>query len=143
MNYKQRRYVGSLWYDYQLVLLQAFANCEQRLSASSCLSVRPSVRTEQLGSHRTNIHEISYSSIFRESVEKIQVLLNMTIAGTLHEDLRTFMIISRLILLRMINVSDKNCGENQNTQFNGFLTMHHSVELKFTTNLMHNFLFIQ
>jgi hypothetical protein len=27
--------------------------------------------------------------------------------------------------------------------FNGFLTVHHSVELKFTTNLMHNFLFIQ
>jgi hypothetical protein len=24
-------------------------------------------------------------------------------------------------------------------QFNGFLTVHHSVELKFTTNLMHNF----
>jgi hypothetical protein len=27
--------------------------------------------------------------------------------------------------------------------FKGFLTVHHSVELKFTTNLMHNFLFIQ
>jgi hypothetical protein len=28
-------------------------------------------------------------------------------------------------------------------KFNGFLTVRHSVELKFTTNLMHNFLFIQ
>jgi hypothetical protein len=28
-------------------------------------------------------------------------------------------------------------------KFNGFLTVHHCVELKFTTNLMHNFLFIQ
>jgi hypothetical protein len=27
--------------------------------------------------------------------------------------------------------------------FNGFLTVHHSVEFKFTSNLMHNFLFIQ
>ena len=51
---------------------------------------------------------------FQKSVEKIQVLLNMTIAGTLHEDLRTLMIISRLIRLRMINVSDRNCRDNQN-----------------------------
>jgi hypothetical protein len=28
-------------------------------------------------------------------------------------------------------------------RFTGFLTVHHSVELKFTTNLTHNFLFIQ
>ena len=28
-----------------------------------------------------------------------------------------FFIISRSVLLRMINVSDKNCRENQNTQF--------------------------
>jgi hypothetical protein len=34
--------------------------------------------------------------------------------GTLHEDLFTFLIISRSILLRMRNVSDKICRENQN-----------------------------
>jgi hypothetical protein len=33
--------------------------------------------------------------------------------------------------------------QTNNLGFNGFLTVHHSVELKFTTNLMHNFLFIQ
>ena len=33
------------------------------------------------------------------------------------EDLCTFMIISRWILLRMRNVSDKSCRENQNTHF--------------------------
>jgi hypothetical protein len=50
-------------------------NCEKRLLASSCLSVRPSVRMEQLGSYWTDFHEIWYLSIFRKSVEKIQVSL--------------------------------------------------------------------
>jgi hypothetical protein len=36
--------------------------------------------------------------------------------GTLHEEY-IFLIISRWILLRMTNVSDKSCRENQNTQF--------------------------
>jgi hypothetical protein len=36
---------------------------------------------------------------------------------TLHEDLSIFMIIYRLIILRMRNVSDKSCRENQNTHF--------------------------
>jgi hypothetical protein len=38
------------------------------------------------------------------------------IAGNLHEDLSTF-IISRRVLMRMRNVSDKSCGQNQNTHF--------------------------
>jgi hypothetical protein len=38
------------------------------------------------------------------------------ITGTLHEDICTFMI-SRRILLRMRNVSDKSCRENRNTRF--------------------------
>jgi len=41
-----------------------------------------------------------------------------TITGTLHEEHYTFLIISRPVLLRMRNVSDKNCRrENQNTHF--------------------------
>jgi hypothetical protein len=36
------------------------------------------------------------------------------ITGTLHEDLCTFMLVSHGILLRIRNISDKNCGENQN-----------------------------
>jgi len=39
------------------------------------------------------------------------------ITGTLHEDRFTFMVISRKILLRIRNVSDKSCGVNQNTHF--------------------------
>jgi len=37
--------------------------------------------------------------------------------GTLHEDQYTFFIISRSFLLRMRNVSDKSCREDQNTHF--------------------------
>jgi len=37
------------------------------------LTVRPSVRMDQLGSHSTDFREIWYLSIFRKSVEKIQV----------------------------------------------------------------------
>jgi hypothetical protein len=37
--------------------------------------------------------------------------------GTLHEDRYKFFIISRTLLLRMRNVSDKICIEKQNTHF--------------------------
>jgi len=36
---------------------------------------------------------------------------------TLHVDLSTFVTVSRSVLLRMINVSDKSCRENQSTHF--------------------------
>jgi len=39
------------------------------------------------------------------------------LTGTLHEDHKTFLIISRSVILRMRNVSDKSYRENQNTQF--------------------------
>ena len=37
--------------------------------------------------------------------------------GILREDLRTFVVISRRILLRIRNVSDESCRENQNPHF--------------------------
>jgi len=39
--------------------------------ASSCLSVCPSLRMEQLGSHWTDFHKIWRIIIFKKSVEKI------------------------------------------------------------------------
>jgi hypothetical protein len=39
------------------------------------------------------------------------------ISGTLHKDHYIFLIISRLVLIRMRNVSDKNCSGNHNTHF--------------------------
>jgi hypothetical protein len=58
-------------------------NCVKRLLASTCLtaclpvrpSARPSFRMEQLGSKLTGCHEFRYLSIFRKSVNKIQVSL--------------------------------------------------------------------
>jgi hypothetical protein len=73
---------------------------------------------EELGFHWTDCHEIPYSRIFRKSVDKIQGSLSLTrITGTLLEDHYTFLITSRSVLLRMRNVPDKSCGENQNTRF--------------------------
>jgi len=40
-----------------------------------CSSVRLSVHMEQLGSHWKNFHEISYLTIFRKSVQKVQISL--------------------------------------------------------------------
>ena len=45
---------------------------EKRLLTLSCLSVRPSVRMEQLGSLWTDFHEIWELNIFRKSFGKVQ-----------------------------------------------------------------------
>jgi hypothetical protein len=49
------------------------------------------------------------------TLQKVSLKLT-SIMGTLHDDLHTFKIISRWTL-RMRNVSDKNCRENQNARF--------------------------
>ena len=57
------------------------------------LSVRASVRMEQLNSHCTAFYKMLYMSIFRKSVEKIHFHYNpIRIAGTLHEDQYKFLI---------------------------------------------------
>jgi hypothetical protein len=50
-------------------------NCEKRLLASSCLSFRPPVRMEQLGSNWTDFHESSYLIMFRKTAKKMQASL--------------------------------------------------------------------
>jgi len=53
-----------------------------------------------------------------KSVEKFKFYKNLTrMTATSLEDLFTFMTISRLIILKMRNISDKICRENQNTHF--------------------------
>jgi hypothetical protein len=55
---------------------------------------------------------------FENLKRKFKFNYNMTrITCTLHEDICTFTIISRRIILRMINISDKSCGEYQSTHF--------------------------
>ena len=49
---------------------------------------------------------------------KVKFRYNLTrITGTLHKDQLHFFIISRSLFLKMRNVSDKSCRENQNTHF--------------------------
>jgi len=81
-------------------------------------SVRPSVRPR--GTTRLYLDGFSWNMtfIFRKSVDKIQVWLKSNKNnGTSHEDQCTFKVVSRKILLRMRNVSDKSCTESQNTRF--------------------------
>ena len=61
------------------LFLDAFANLGKTTFSfvlSVCLSVRPSVRIEQLGSHWTDFHENRYFNIFRKSVAKFQLSSN-------------------------------------------------------------------
>ena len=64
-----------------------------------------------------DFHEVSYLSIFRKSVENIELHKDMTqITDISHEEKFTFLIISPSVL-SVRNVSDEICGENQNTHF--------------------------
>jgi hypothetical protein len=67
-----------------------------------------SVCIEQLGSHRTNFHEIWFFIIFRKYGGKIQVSLKYDImATTVPADPCTVVIISHSVLRRVRNISDK------------------------------------
>jgi hypothetical protein len=92
--------------------------CEKRLLASSCPSVRLSVRMEQLGYQWTDFDKIWYLGFFRKYVEKIKVSLKSDKNnGYFTPRLFTFMTISSWILLTMRNVLDKSFRGNQNTHF--------------------------
>jgi hypothetical protein len=85
---------------------------------SVCPSLRPSVRMEWLFSQWRDFHEIRYLSFFKKSAKEIQVSSQAeNNNGTLHEEQCTFVIMYPTILLRMRNVSDKICRENQNTDY--------------------------
>ena len=85
----------------------------RKTSSSIVISVRLSGRMERLGSHWADFHEIWYLSMFRNSVDKIQVLL---------ESVKKFWCFTRrpmyvcdnisLILPKMITVPDKSCRES-------------------------------
>ena len=73
---------------------------------------------EQLGSHWTNFHEIWYLWIFRKLSRKIQVSLKSdhNNGNFIWRPINIFNI-SYTFLLRIRNVSEKICKENQNTHF--------------------------
>ena len=80
-------------------------------SDSFLMSVCPAVLMEQLPFHWTDFYKIRYLSIFFENLfRNIKFHWNRTrLAGAVHKDQYTFLIISRSVLLRMRNVSDKSC----------------------------------
>jgi hypothetical protein len=90
----------------------------RKATITFAMSTRLSVLMEQLGSHWTDFYEILYTSIFLKSVAKIPVSLKSDknngyfTSRPLHA-----LIISRSVLLRKKNVSDKSCREHQNTHF--------------------------
>ena len=73
---------------------------------------------EQLDSHWTDFDEIWYLSFFRKSVDKIQVSLLFD-NNNAYFTWRCFDIVDDISLnsLRMGNILDKRCRENQNTDF--------------------------
>ena len=81
------------------------------------MPVCPSVHTKQLAFHWKDFYEICYLCILRKSI-KWTLRHNLTrITVISHEGQYAFLTISRRILLRMRNVSDKNRREIQNTHF--------------------------
>jgi len=91
-----------------------FANSWKASISSSCLSVHPSARMEQFGSHWVDFHEIWYLSILRISVEKIKVDLKwdknngyFTCRSTGCTCMRAY----RWILFKMKNIPGKICRD--------------------------------
>jgi hypothetical protein len=71
-----------------------------------------------IGSQWRDFYEVLYLNVFRNSVEKIEVSLKSDNKDRyLHEEQYTFLIAPRSVLLRMRNITDKICREDQNTHF--------------------------
>ena len=96
--------------------LQALSKIfETPLSASSCLSVRPSVRMQQLISNWTNFHETFSCVLFENLQRKFKFHLNMTRATRALNKNLCPSVTSRSAILRMRNFSHEICRGNQNT----------------------------
>jgi len=92
-------------------------NCERRLLDSSCLYVRPPVRSS-VRSNLAPTWRIFMKFIFRKSVQKIQFSLQSD-KNNGYFTWRQMYIFDHisLILLNVRNISCKICRENQNTHF--------------------------
>jgi hypothetical protein len=99
--------------EFAVHLSRRSQNCEKRLLSLSCLSVGM-----EFCFLWKDLHESWYFRNFRISIEDIKALLKSENNNTYFErrSLYSF-VISRSLLLRMKNVADKICSENQNTRF--------------------------
>ena len=92
-------------------------NCEKLILASSRLSIRPSTWKNSASTRRVFV-KFDISLFFWNVSRKVKFHYNLTrITGTSHEFLSTFFIISRSVIRRIRNVSDKSCREYHNTHF--------------------------
>ena len=87
---------------------------------SVCQSIRQCFRPHRttllpLDGFPRNLILEGFSKLRREYLIFIKILQKIT--GTLHEDRYTFLLVSCQTLIRMRNVSDKSCRENQDTHF--------------------------
>ena len=88
-----------------------------KANISFVMSVRPSAQNNSAPTGRIFM-KFNILLFFENLSRKFKFHYNLTtITGTLHEHRYTFLIISRSVLLRMRNISDKSCRENQNTLF--------------------------
>ena len=88
-------------------------NCEDSLVATPCLCLPVGTKFD---THRADLHDIL--SIFRKSVEEIQVSLKFDInKGVLYINTYVDLIAYRSLHLRMKSVSGESCRENQKTHF--------------------------
>ena len=118
--------------DFWKVVLVASAKL-RKTTITFVMSVRLSVRMEQLGSHWIDFHEIWYLMISRKSVVKIRVSLKSDKSKG-HFTWRQvhIFIVSRSSLLRMINVSDTSSRENQKN----FFFENHTIYEKMWKNIV-------
>jgi len=101
--------------SYRYSSSQAFRRV--RKIAKSDYQLRHVCPLGKTGLYQTDFCEILHLSIFRKAVEKIQVLLKSDQKNSaLLVDQYTFLIISGSFL-RMRNISNRSCRENQNTRF--------------------------
>ena len=106
-----------LWYFENGENSETLISSQRQTSLSSGAFAQLSVHTE-LGSCWKDLYEVSYMSIFRKSVEKIQISWKYDKNnGYFIWKPKYILIIPRSILLRMRNVLDTSCTENQNTDF--------------------------
>ena len=101
----------------QIIFRRGRKNCENRILASSCLTVHPSTWIHSVPTGRI-FKKLYITGFFQNPSRKFKFHYNRTkIKGTLHDAQYISFITTRSFLLRIRNVSGTTCRENQNKHF--------------------------